>query len=73
MKLEINPVPEKQCVNFQYKQWTKSIKLTSSVIYHGQVPVEEYCLFFLKTARSPTLYYLGPRTIKIIPLYLYCR
>jgi len=60
-----SPVPEKQCVNFQYIQRTKSIKLMiSNVIYHRQVPVEEYYLSFLKPAGSPTVYYLRPHTIK---------
>ena len=73
MKMGINPVPEKQRVNLQYVKWTKSIKLKSSnVIYHGQVPVEEYWFFFSKPSASSTIYYLRPYTIKIILLYIYC-
>jgi hypothetical protein len=42
--------PRKAVCYFQYMQWTKSIKLiTSNVLYHRQVLVEQYYLFIFET------------------------
>jgi hypothetical protein len=68
-----NPVPEKQCVKFQYTVWIKVYKINDfhrHIAYHRQVPVELYYSFFLKPAGSPTVSY--PRLHNIIRIiYIY--